>query len=59
MTARQKAGLNQTDLARRLNIRQTLVSDVETGLRQLDVVEWLDYCEALGLKPVAVLKELG
>ena len=46
---RREAGLRQVDLAERLGRPQSLVSDLESGQRRLDVVELRTICHALGL----------
>ncbi len=56
--AREKAGLTQIQLARRLGKYKTYVSKYETGERQLDVVEFLAVAEALGLEPGKVLAKV-
>ena len=53
--AREKAGLTQIQLARRLGKYRTYVSKYETGERQLDVIEFLAVAEALDLEPGKVL----
>lgn len=57
-TTREKAGLTQIQLARRLGKYKTYVSKYETGERQLDVVEFLAVAEALGLEPGKVLAKV-
>ncbi len=57
VNARRDLGLSQTELAKKLGIRQTLVSDIETGVRQLDVIEFLDYCAALKVSALKLLRE--
>lgn len=47
--AREAAGLRQVDLARLLERPQSLVSDVESGQRRLDVVELRVWCRHLGV----------
>lgn len=48
---REDAGMVQTSLAQRLGRTQTYVSNVELGIRRLDLVELRDYCVAgLGIK---------
>lgn len=47
--ARLEAGVTQQQIAERLDITQSSVSKVERGERRLDVVELLDFCEAIGL----------
>jgi len=46
---REGAGLVQTALGERLQRNQTYVSNVELGIRRLDMVELRDYCAALGV----------
>ena len=47
--AREDAGMVQAGLAERLGRNQSYVSNVELGIRRLDVVELHDYCAGLGL----------
>jgi transcriptional regulator with XRE-family HTH domain len=46
---REEAGMVQTVLAQRLARTQTYVSNVELGIRRLDLVELRDYCVGLGI----------
>jgi transcriptional regulator with XRE-family HTH domain len=46
---RHDASLTQAELARRLDVPQSLVSKYESGERRLDVVELLAVCRALGV----------
>jgi transcriptional regulator with XRE-family HTH domain len=46
---REEAGLVQTAFGERLGRGQTYVSNVELGIRRLDLVELRDYCAALGI----------
>lgn len=46
---RAEAGLTQSEVGERLGNTQTFVSKVERGERRLDVVEFAEWCEALGL----------
>ena len=57
-SARKAAALSQTALAERLGRLQTFVSKYERGERRLDVVEFLDVAEALGLDPCKLLRDL-
>lgn len=47
--ARLKAGLRQADVARKLAQPQSFVSKYESGERQLDLLELMQVCSALGL----------
>lgn len=49
--ARLEAGLTQAELARRLDRPQSFVAKIEVGERQLNVVEFVPYAEALGMTP--------
>jgi DNA-binding transcriptional regulator YiaG len=55
--ARQQAGLTQVQVADRLHETQSFVSKVERGERRLDVVEWLGWCDALGVDPHVFLRD--
>ena len=56
--ARQDANLTQEDLASRLGRPQSFVSKYERGERRLDVVEFFEIADALGVDGVALLQEL-
>lgn len=46
---REDAGIVQTTLAERMDRNQTFVSNVELGIRRLDLVELRDYCASLNI----------
>src|SRR5437764_12028875 len=48
---RKKAGLRQVDLAKRLRRRQDYISYVETGQKLVEVVELMEWAEAIGFDP--------
>lgn len=56
--ARAKAGLTQQQLAKRLKRSDNFISYVELGERTLGVIEFVEYCEALGLDPRKVMGKL-
>jgi len=56
--ARQAQGLSQEALAEKLGCVQTFVSKYERGERRLDVVEFLDVADALGIDPGKVIRQL-
>jgi transcriptional regulator with XRE-family HTH domain len=54
---RECAGVTQLDLAESLGNTQTFISKVERGERRIDVVEFIEICEALGADPIAAFRE--
>jgi len=56
--ARVQANLLQIDLALRLKKPQSYVSKVESGERNLDIVEYTIYCNALGVDALKHFKKL-
>lgn len=59
VNARQKTGLTQQEVALRLERTQSFVSKYESGERRLDVIEFVEVCQALGIMPQSILKKLG
>jgi transcriptional regulator with XRE-family HTH domain len=59
IAARDKAGLTQHKLARRLGKPQSFVAKYEGGERRLDVVEFLMIARALGANPLRLVKILS
>jgi transcriptional regulator with XRE-family HTH domain len=55
---RLAASLRQIDLAKLLKKPQSYVSKIESGERNLDVIEFTQYCEGLGVDPSKWLKKL-
>lgn len=49
--ARLEAGLTQAQLAEQMDRPQSFVAKIEVGERQLGVVEFVGYAEALGVGP--------
>lgn len=57
--ARLQAKMHQVDLAKKLKKPQSYISKVESGERNLDVIEFTAYCEALELDPSKWLKKFS
>ncbi|MGR3806504.1 helix-turn-helix domain-containing protein [Pasteurella testudinis] len=55
---RKALGLSQRALSERLGVIYSLIGKIETGDRRLDILEFLDYCQALELDPVELLQQL-
>ena len=56
---RKEAGLRQVDLAKLLKRRQDYVSYVETGQKLVEVVELMEWAEAIGFDPKDAIKALA
>ena len=59
VTARRNAGLNQTELAKRLGKPQSFIAKYEGGERRLDVIEFLAVVRAIGADPRRILRALN
>ena len=56
---RDSLGLSQEQVASRIRRLQTYISDIETGVRRLDVVEFLRLAKALKLDPATVIAKVN
>ncbi|ATA56507.1 transcriptional regulator [Variovorax boronicumulans] len=54
--ARADAGLTQLQVAERVRRPQSFVSKYENGERQLDVIEFVSICKAIGVSPSALVE---
>ena len=48
-TERKHHKVSQINLAKKLGIEQSYISKTEIGDRRLDIIELLEYCDAMGL----------
>jgi transcriptional regulator with XRE-family HTH domain len=55
---REKAGVSQRELARRLDRAHSYVGRIETGDRRLDLPEFIEWCELLDADPVEVFQRI-
>ena len=55
---REKAGVPQRELARRLGRAHSYVGRIEAGDRRLDLPEFIEWCELLDADPVEVLQRV-
>jgi len=58
LTAREEAGLTQLEVATRLSKPQSFVAKYEGGERRLDVIEFMEICEALKADPNYLINKL-
>ena len=56
VSARRERGWSQNEVAKIIGHHQQFVSRYETGERRLDVVEFIDIAQLLGLDPIAMLE---
>lgn len=59
ITAREKAGLTQQQLASQLGRPQSYVAKYEGGERRLDVVEFIDIARALNIEVGRAVREVA
>jgi transcriptional regulator with XRE-family HTH domain len=55
---REDAELTQRDLAKKLRLHHSLVHNSETAERRVDVMEFIDWCEACGVNPADAFQRL-
>jgi transcriptional regulator with XRE-family HTH domain len=51
VAARNKSGITQRELARRLRRSHSFIGKIERGERQLNVLEFCELADALGVSP--------
>lgn len=55
--AREEAGLTQVELGEKLGRPQTFVSKIERGVRNVDVIEFIEIARAMNLDPLKLIKK--
>lgn len=53
--ARERAGLSQREVGRRLQFHATVYGKIERGERSVDVVEFVAIARAIGIDPIELL----
>jgi transcriptional regulator with XRE-family HTH domain len=56
IAAREHAGLSQRELAKRLDRAHSFVGKIESGERQLNVLEFCEYADVLGADAAELLR---
>jgi len=56
--ARAKVGMTQRELARRLGRAHSFVGKIESGERQLNVLEFCELADALGVDPKQLFADI-
>ncbi len=57
-TKRKEKGWSQRKLASQLGIHHSIIGKIETGERQVNVVELIRLCKELDANPVKIIEEL-
>lgn len=55
---RKTAGLSQTELSERVGRPQSYISKIENAERRLDVIEFIELCEALKADACEVIRKV-
>lgn len=55
---REQAGITQAAIAETLGVPQSFVSKYESGERRVDVIEFIQICQAIGVEPKTVIEQL-
>lgn len=55
---RKEKGLSQRKLASLLDIHHSIIGKIETGERQVNVVELIIFCKELEADPVEIIEDL-
>jgi transcriptional regulator with XRE-family HTH domain len=55
---RLTSGLTQKEIAMRLGKPQSFISKYESGLRRIDVLEYMNICKAISIDPLIFMDEM-
>jgi transcriptional regulator with XRE-family HTH domain len=58
IAARESIGLSQRELAKRLDRAHSFVGKIESGERQLNVLEFCEYADVLGADATELLRSV-
>lgn len=55
---RMAAGITQKEMAKKIHLRQNVISKIETCERRMDLLEMLSYCKAINVSLDEVVRQL-
>lgn len=55
--ARERAGLTQKQLAERINLPRTSITNIESGRQRIALHQLIQFADALGIEPLELLPE--
>jgi transcriptional regulator with XRE-family HTH domain len=58
VTARERSGMKQSEVAAALNLPASYLSKIENGTRRVDVIELVHIAEAMGTDPAELVREV-
>ncbi len=56
ISKRQSLNLSQKGLADKLGVHHSMIGKIEIGDRRLEVLEFINYCQALEINPCEIIK---
>ncbi len=55
---RKAQGLTMRQLAEKMDVHHSVIGKIETGERRLDVIEFIEYCNILGIEPNNIINAI-
>lgn len=55
---RKATGITQKEMAKKIHLRQNVISKIETCERRMDLLEMLSYCKAINISLSEVIRRL-
>ncbi|MDP8163294.1 helix-turn-helix transcriptional regulator [Pasteurella skyensis] len=57
ISTRKKKGITQQQIANKLDKPQSYIAKIERCERKLDILEFIELCEAMNTSPITILQE--
>ncbi|WP_420797700.1 MULTISPECIES: helix-turn-helix domain-containing protein [Pasteurellaceae] len=57
ISTRKKQGITQQQIANKLNKPQSYIAKIERCERKLDILEFIELCEAMNTSPITILQK--